>query len=163
MKKILYILLYLIFICCDSQSAQVLWDEAHVFRSKNKLKDSIINLENIIMKYPKHELAAEAQYQIAEIYLNDIKNFDISIEKYQKVISKYPSNKVAKNSLFMIAYIYNNFLGSYTDAINTYKLFLSKYPDDELISSVEYELEGLSDIEDSIDSLKQIVRKKEAF
>ena len=80
------------------------------------------------------------------------------IEKYQKLRDNYPSNSYAKNSLFMIAYIYNNFLSSYTDAIDAYKLFLKKYPSDELVSSVKYELDGLSTIENTIDSLNSILR-----
>ena len=41
-----------------------------------------------------------------------------------------------------------------------YNLFMSKYPDDELIPSVEYELDGLEDIQSTIDSLNSIVNKK---
>ena len=60
----------------------------------------------------------------------------------------------------MIAYIYNNYLNSFTKAIDNYNLFLNKYPDDELIPSVEYELEGLFNIEAIIDSLNLIVSQK---
>ena len=129
-------------------------------RTENNMKESIINLESIIKNYPEHILAAEAQFQKADIYLNDIKDFDFAIEKFQSVIGQYPNHVVAKNSLFMIAYIYNNYLGSYTDAINRYNLFLSKYPNDELIPSVQYELKGLLKIDDVIDSLNAIVSLK---
>ena len=60
----------------------------------------------------------------------------------------------------MIAYVYNNYLNAYSDAIITYKLFKEKYPNDELIPSVEFELEGLKDIQSTIDSLNAIVDKK---
>ena len=59
----------------------------------------------------------------------------------------------------MIAYIYNNYLEAYSDAIINYKLFKDKYPTDELIPSVEYELEGLKSIQTKIDSLNSIVNK----
>ena len=78
----------------------------------------------------------------------------------KKVVEKYPNHEVAKKSLFMIAYIYNNYLSSYTDAIDNYTLFINKYPNDELIPSVEYELEGLFEIEGIIDSLNSIVSQK---
>ena len=39
-------------------------------------------------------------------------------------------------------------------------LFKAKYPSDELIPSVEYELEGLKNIQGTIDSLNSIVNKK---
>ena len=163
MKKILYILIMLFSICCNRSSPQELWDNAKSLRAKGDLRETIINLENIISNHPQHGLAADAQYQIAEIYLNDIKNYDIAIEKYQKVIENHSSYDVAKNSLFMIGYVYNNFLTSYTDAINSYRLFLKKYPHDELVPSVEYELNGLFKIEQTIDSLNSLVREKESF
>ena len=48
-------------------------ENAKLMRSENNMKESIINLESIIRNYPNHDLAAEAQYNKAEIYLNDIK------------------------------------------------------------------------------------------
>ena len=112
------------------------------------------------MNYPKHILAARAQFQKAEIYLNDIKDFDFAIEEFEKVIQYYPKHDVAKNSLFMIAYIHNNYLESYTDAIDLYNLFMNKYPNDELIPSVKFELEGLYENEGIIDSMNSIVSER---
>ena len=60
----------------------------------------------------------------------------------------------------MIAYIYNNYLEAFSDAIINYNLFKDKYPDDELIPSVEYELEGLKKNKTTIDSLNSIVNKR---
>jgi len=146
--------------CCTHESPQSLWDDAIIMRDEKRMKDCMINLESIIVKYPKHDLAAKAQFQKAEIYLNDIKDFDIAIEEFERVIDRFPNYDVAKNSLFMIAYIYNNYLSSYTDAIDKYKLFQHKYPDDELIPSVEYELEDLFKINEEIDSLNLILIQK---
>ena len=145
---------------CNSQSPEKLWEEAILMRTENNMKESIVKLESIINNYPEHILAARAQYKKAEIYLNDIKDFDFAIEEYEKVIRQYPNHEVAKNSLFMIAYIYNNYLSSYTDAIDAYNLFINKYPNDELIPSVEFELEGLFEIEVIIDSLNSIVSQR---
>ena len=55
--------------------------------------------------------------------------------------------------------MYNNYLNAYSDAIITYKLFKEKYPNDELIPSVKFELDGLKDIQSTIDSLNSIVNK----
>jgi len=159
-KKIFYLSISILLIYCQNQSPKLLWEKAKLMRDQNNMKESIINLETIMEKYPKHDFAAKAQFQKAEIYLNDIKDFDFAIEQFEQVIIKHPNHQVAKNSLFMIAYIYNNYLGSYTDAIDNYRLFLIKYPDDELIPSVKYELEGLLEIETIIDSLNGIVSQK---
>ena len=90
----------------------------------------------------------------------DVKDFDCAVEEFQKVVDQYPNNELSKKSLFMIAYIYNNYLNAYSDAIITYNLFREKYPDDELIPSVKFELDGLKDIQSTIDSLNSIVNKK---
>ena len=159
MKVRLYILFLLLFIACTNESPNKLWNHANDMRSQNNLRESIIYLEKIISRHPNHNLAEKSQFQIAEIYLNDIKEFDLAIEEFNKVIFSYPDSDVAKNSLFMIAYIYNNYLGAYSDAINSYNQFLSKYPNDELIPSVMYELEGMIKIQDDIDSLNSILQK----
>ena len=57
--------------------------------TENNLKDAIINLETIIDQYSDHILAADAQYLIADIYLNDIKDFDYAVDKFKKVIENH--------------------------------------------------------------------------
>ena len=160
------IILFLIGVYCVScgggsnRTAAELWDVAQNYRAEDNLKESITSFKTILLKYPSNNFAAEAQFQIADIYLNDVKNFDFAIKEFQKVVDLYPDHEVSKKSLFMIAYIFNNYLNAYSDAIITYKLFRKKYPNDELIPSVEFELNGLKDIQSTIDSLNSIVNKK---
>ena len=162
--KIIFILsIGLLFFSCNRdsrKSVDQLWSDGQKFRSEEKLMESISSYKSIIKDYPQNDLAAKAQFQIADIYLNDTKNFEFAIEEFEKVVESYPEHEVSKKSLFMIAYIYNNYLEAYSDAIISYNLFKEKYPSDELIPSVEYELEGLRNIKSTIDSLNSIVNKK---
>ena len=163
MKKILILLIVFIGLSCNgnsNKSADQLWNDGQQFRSEGKLMESITSFKAIIKDYPLDDLAAKAQFQIADIYLNDTKDFEFAVEEFEKVVKEYPEHEVSKKSLFMIAYIYNNYLEAYSDAILNYNLFKEKYPSDELIPSVEYELEGLKDIKTTIDSLNLIVNKK---
>ena len=163
MKNIIIFLIGLYFISCGGSSnknASELWKDGQGYRNENNLKESITSYKSIIDIYPSDDLAAEAQFQIADIYLNDAKDYDFALIEFQKVVDIYPNSTVSKKSLFMIAYIYNNYLNAYSDAIMTYKLFRKKYPNDELIPSVEFELDGLKDIQSTIDSLNSIVNKK---
>ena len=144
----------------SNKNASELWDDGQKYRSENKLKESISSYKIIQEKYPSDDLAAAAQFQVADIYLNDVKDFEYAVKEFQKVVDNYPNQQVAKKSLFMIGYIYNNYLDAYTDAIITYKLFAEKYPTDELMPSVKYELDGLNNIKSTIDSLNSIVNKK---
>ena len=163
MKNITLLLIGLHIISCGGSSnrtATELLDEGKKYRTENKLKESITSFKNILENFPSNNFAAEAQFQIADIYLNDVKDFDFAIEEFQKVVDQYPDHEVSKKSLFMLAYVYNNYLNAYSDAIITYNLFRKKYPNDELIPSVEFELDGLKDIQSTIDSLNSIVNKK---
>ena len=163
MKNILILLIGLTGLSCNgnsSKSANQLWSDAQQFRSEEKLMESITSFKSVIKDYPLDNLAAKAQFQIADIYLNDTKDFEYAVEEFEKVVTEYPEHEVSKKSLFMIAYIYNNYLEAYSDAIINYNLFKEKYPSDELIPSVEYELEGLKNIKATIDSLNSIVNKK---
>ena len=163
MKNIILFSIVLYFVSCGGNSnknAAELWNDGQKYRTEDKLKESIVSYRTIINKYPSDNFAAQAQFQIADIYLNDVKDFEFAVEEFQKVVAQYPDHEVSKKSLFMIAYIYNNYLNAYSDAIITYNLFREKYPDDELIPSVKFELDGLKDIQSTIDSLKSIVNKK---
>ena len=144
----------------SNKNATELWNDGQKYRAEDKLKESITSFKTILVKYPSGNFAAEAQFQIADIYLNDVKDFDFAVKEFQKVVDLYPDHEVSKKSLFMIAYIFNNYLNAYSDAIITYNLFRKKYPNDELIPSVEFELDGLKDIQSTIDSLNSIVNKK---
>ena len=154
MKNFIIIILTLIYSCSNNKNPDDLWNEAQNHRINNNLKEAINTYKNIIDQYPKNDFSSKAQFQIADIYLNDIKDYDLSIKEFKIVVNDYPNDEVAKKSLFMIAYIYNNYINAYTEAIDYYNLFINKYPKDELIPSVQYELEGLEKIIITIDSLK---------
>jgi len=161
-KNIIILIFGLYILSCgggSNKTAAELWDAGQNYRTEAKLKESITTFKTILEKYPSDDFAAKAQFQIADIYLNDVKDFDFAIKEFQKVIAQYPHHDVSKKSFFMVAYIYNNYLNAYSDAIIYYNLFKERYPDDELIPSVEYELDGLKNIQSTIDSLNSIVNK----
>ena len=55
--------------------------------------------------------------------------------------------------MFTLGYIYANYLDYYSDAIFIYSEFKRKYPNDDLISSINYELQNLAKINKEIESL----------
>lgn len=154
MKNILIlIILFYVYSCSSNKTAEQYWNDAQKFRLEENSMEAISNYKDLIKIFPNNDMAPNSQFQIADIYLNDIKDYEYSIDEFKKVISNYADHDVAKKSLFMIAYIYNNYLDAYSDAINSYDLFLNKYPNDELAPSVKYELEGLEDVKKSINLL----------
>ena len=159
MKNKIYSLIIVALFACNINSPNKIWEEANKMQESKKIKDSIILHKKIITNYPEHKYAVQSQFTIAEIYLNDVKEYEIAIEEFNNVITNYPQSSYAMNSLFMIAYIYNNYLNAYSNAIEAYNLFLSKYPNEELIPSVRYELNGLKKYEQQIDSLNNILKQ----
>jgi len=158
MKHNISILFIILLTACNS-STENKWNKAMDMLENKKLKDSITIFNEIINNHPQSEYAIKSQFQIAEIYLNEKKNYDIAIEEFDKVINLSPSSTEAKNALFMISYIHNNYLNGYSNAIINYKKFLNKYPNDDLVPSVEYELKGLEQYQLQIDSLNNLINK----
>ena len=107
----------------------------------------------IILNNSETEHAPEAQWQIADIYINDLNEYLLGIEELYKIVDNFPNSNKSENALFMIGYIYNNSLNSYSDAINVYNTFIERYPSSELIPSINYELENLQKTNDIIRSM----------
>ena len=106
MKNITLLLIGLYFVTCGGSSnktAKKLWDDGQKYRAEDKLKESITSFKTILVTYPSDNFAAEAQFQIADIYLNDVKDFDFAVKEFQKVVELYTDHEVSKKSLFMIA------------------------------------------------------------
>ena len=157
--KFLLILFTILFIGCTGsniKSVDDLWGSAIEFRENDDLRSSITTFKSIIKNYPKSEFSVKSQFQIADIYLNDVKDYPFAIEEFEILINNYPESPLAKKSSFMVAYIYSNYLDAFSEAMDKYELFKEKYPNDELIPSVEFELEGLKKYQPTIDSLNSL-------
>jgi len=98
-KNILILLIGLYVLSCtggSNKSADQYWKDGQKYRTEAKLMESITSFKSIIKIYPLHELAAQAQFQIADIYLNDKKDFEFAVEEFQKVVQQYPDHEVSK-------------------------------------------------------------------
>ena len=120
------------------------------YHDDKQYDDCLVYLNKIVDLFPSSSYAPEANYIISEIYLNEFKEFDISILYLDNILKKYPTDLIHKKALFTIGYINANYIESYSDAINYYNEFLKKYPNDDLIPSVNYELDNLKIIEEKI-------------
>jgi outer membrane protein assembly factor BamD (BamD/ComL family) len=157
--KLLSILFTIFFMGCSNsnlESVDKLWASAAEFREEGDLRSSITKLKSIIQSYPKSEFSPKAQYQIADIYLNDVRDYPFAIQEFETLIISHPESNLSKKSAFMIAYIYSNYLDEYSKAMEKYERFLNKYPNDELVPSVEFELKGLKKYQVTIDSLNNL-------
>ena len=137
----------------QSNVNDVFYDSLLLLSNKN-YSEGFLLLNDLIHSNQDTEIAAEAEYVYAEIYLNDFEEYKTAASYYKKIIEEYPKfYNVVKKSMFTLAYVYANHLDYYTDAIDIYERFKKEYPDDDLIVSINYELENLYKHHETIKSL----------
>lgn len=141
-KVFLILFSLFIFSCKDSGDIKN-WEKAQGFYINNDFNSCLVELNNIVENSNSDEYITKSLFLISEIYLNEYKNYDITIEYLNKILWDYPGSELAKRSLFTKAYINSNYIQSFTDAKELYNQFLEQYPDDDLVPSVKYELSEL--------------------
>ena len=152
----IYILIFIlsfIISCSDNTKTNSYYDKAVEYHTIKEFDKALISLNFLVEENPNSPFIPDAYYLIAEIYLNEFQEYDVAIIFLEKLISAYPEHRLSKKGLFTLAYINANYIDSYTDAINLYSKFKNLYPEDDLIPSVEYELENLKKIEIEINNL----------
>ena len=103
-------------------------------------------LHNIIdAPHTPKEVKIKAKFMRSQLFY-DLSFYEESINYFKLLLKEDRSNEFRKKSLFMIAYIYNNNLDMYTDALDHYSQFLHEYAGDDLIPSVEFEIEQINKI-----------------
>ena len=151
--KIFLILFFLFIFSCKDNNDIESWDKAQEFYINNDFNSCLVELSNIVENSKNEIYITKSLFLISEIYLNEFKNYDITIEFLNEIIWNYPTSELAKRSLFTKAYINSNYIQSYTIAKELYNQFLEKYPNDDLIPSVKYELEELDKHSETIQKL----------
>ena len=155
LKRIIYLILLLVIFSCEkNNNLNEMWDKAEVYYQNKNFDDSVIILNKIInMENTSEDLKVKSLFLISEIYLNEYKEYDISLSFLDQILNFHQGHNLHKRALFTKAYINANYLDSYTDAIILYNLFLESYPNDEMVSSVNYELEELNKFQEQINEL----------
>ena len=65
---------------------------------KDDLLQSINEYRRVVTKYPKSNLADDAQLFIAEIYEKKLKNKSRAYQEYQKVVNKFSERRYVRES-----------------------------------------------------------------
>ena len=151
-RFILYLFFFL-FISCNNNQDLTNWENAQSLYNNQDFNNCLVVLHDIVNSSNNEDYITKSLFLISEIYLNEFKNYDITIEFLNKILWDYPNSDLAKRSLFTKAYINSNYIQSYTIAQELYNQFLSKYPEDDLVPSVKYELDELNKHSDTIQKL----------
>tara|TARA_B100000131_G_C18025925_1_gene576428 strand:- start:18 stop:461 length:444 start_codon:yes stop_codon:yes gene_type:complete len=143
MKKILLIAV-LLYSCQETFDAK--YDKALSLSENGNYRESNLILYGIIESNSSSiSEKSKSYFLLADIYLK-INQYEEAISSYKKILEVSVDEKLRKQSLFMIGYIYFNNLHMYTHAKKYYEQFKALYKNDDLIASVNYELESIDEI-----------------
>ena len=139
----LFLLLFL-FSCSDDLNSKYEKAVTHRDAKDYRLSNSLLN-EIVSSPSAGVEMKTKSYFLMAQSFL-DLQYYHESIDTYKKILDLQTDNSINKKSLFMIGYIYNNNLDMYTDSKEYYGKFKDRYPNDDLIPSVDYELDQIEQI-----------------
>ncbi len=111
----------------DSGAAKnSLYSYAIELNRQRKYTEARSKFQEFINKYPKDQLAGNAQYWIGETYysVNDMKN---AMSAFQDVLNKFPKSNKRPDALLKIGYVQEK-QGKRQEAIATFQDLLKKYP-----------------------------------
>ena len=91
-KKSNYILAILVFLnfysCEKNNNLNEMWDKAEVYYQNKNFDDSVIILNKIInMENTSEDLKVKSLFLISEIYLNEYKEYDISLSFLDQILN----------------------------------------------------------------------------
>ena len=142
--KVLIVSFLLIAGCQDNFQRD--YERAKSLSEKQQNREASVILYDIVNSdKSQQELKYKSYFLLADIYLK-MNQYENSINIYKKLLEAPIENKLRKQSLFMIGYIYFNNLEMYSESILYYNQFLNEYQNDDLIASVNFELETIQEI-----------------
>ena len=145
---------------CGKNGDVKLLEKAKTYEENEQFDQAIASYEKLIKDYPDSPNCAEAMYRAGLVYTNGMQNFETAINTFSTVIDTFPQSPFAAHSQFMIGFIYANSLSDTVNAKVAYEAFLSKYPDNDLVPSVEWELQYLGKDINDIPELQQREEKE---
>jgi TolA-binding protein len=156
---IISVVLIAAFLGCSKEpvkTAQGYWDSARLLFANKKYEETIKEYRQLVNHYPQDTLAIAALFASAEIYKNNLSEFNRSLAVYKKIIKDYTSDSKAPNAMFMIGYVYSNDLDDQDNGRKWYTKFIETYPDHMLVPSAKWEIENLGKSLDEIPNLQSI-------
>jgi outer membrane protein assembly factor BamD (BamD/ComL family) len=86
----------------DKKTEEELYTQAQNYSEQGDFQSAIDTYEDILKLYPDSPLAYKAQFLIAFVYSENLKDLDKAKENYQKVIEKYPDCDLADDAQYML-------------------------------------------------------------
>jgi len=128
LKNILYLMMtfmvgVLIFSCSSSsknlKTEQALYTEAQNFSEKGDFQSAIKTYEDILKLYPKSPRVYKAQFLIAFVYSENLKDCQKAKVNYETLIEKYPNCDLVDDAQYMLRTMENDTLPPVPDGGET--------------------------------------------
>ncbi len=124
MKNVPYILAalvigVLIFSCSSSsqnqKTEQELYTQAQDFSEKGDFQSAVKIYQELLKSYPESPRAYKAQFLIAFVYSENLKDKEKAKENYQILLDKYPNCDLTDDARYMLKSMENDSLPSIPD------------------------------------------------
>lgn len=115
----------------SNKSAPQLWEEGMSFMQARNYEQARASFRSLLVKYPGHERADDAQLQRGESYFRERK-FQESLGEFQRVFEKYADSPLADDAAFRAGEAAEE-LKWCTDARAYFGLLMKKWPQSDLI------------------------------
>ncbi|NVM57809.1 MAG: tol-pal system protein YbgF [Desulfobacterales bacterium] len=86
-------------------SPQHQYDKAYTVYTQHRYDEALALFKNFLKRYPKHDLADNAQYWLGEIYY-DMEDYPNAILAFKEVVTRYAEENKAPDALLKIGYAY---------------------------------------------------------
>lgn len=112
-----------------------LWATGRAAFEASKWDEARDAFKKLVVQFPNHDRADDAQYFRAESYFTQ-KNYDDAIREYQKVYDKYPTSPLADDALFRAGESAES-LKNCTEARAYFGLIKQKYSTSNLVKKAD--------------------------
>jgi tetratricopeptide (TPR) repeat protein len=125
----------------------VLLDDNDTNRSAQEKRTDALKLleeyQTFVSAYPNDSLSAVYLYNQAMMQADQFKRYEESAKLLERFQREYPNHALAAKALFLQAFTYAEYVKDYKRAELIYRSFLQRYPDNEMVPSIEFELNNL--------------------
>ncbi|UCF85439.1 MAG: tol-pal system protein YbgF [Desulfobacteraceae bacterium] len=108
-------------------SESQLYEETLVIYKQGQYDQALVGFKSFIEKYPKSELADNAQFWVGECYMG-LKQYEQAILAYQEVIKEYPKGNKVPNAMLRQAFAFHEINDKVSSKLLLKKI-IKKYPD----------------------------------
>lgn len=140
--KYIVVVAAIYFAGCSKLTDEQMWEKVESAKAHQNWDSTKVMCEQILQEYPAGAYASWARFGLAESYRFKNQPRE-ALDNYKIFYTRYPDMQPSALSLFLIGYIYNNNLMMSDSAKYYYRLFIEKFPQNDLVPSVNVELENL--------------------